>query len=487
MGTSNLARFFGLGLVLYLVLSFTACGSSNSPSTQTQTQNTQSNMNAMVNTTVSDPHTCGGPSGPFSHVYVTVTDIQIHASASAGPDDPGWVDLTPALKNNPQQIDLLAQGNNQCFLAGLGSTTELQPGSYQQIRVYLADNSTAVTSNHCGTSVNCVMLTTDPGTAFPLEISSESKTGIKIPSGQIAGGQFVIAAGQTKDLNVDFDTCASIVAEGKSGKYRLKPVLHGGEVTVTSASINGTVVDSLTGRAINGGLTVVALEQRESPGVDRVVMETVTDINGNFVFCPVPPGSYDVVVAAINAAGTAYGPTVITGVQPGDALGIVPALAEAGANTSAASINGQITTSTGTVGVPVDLVASALEPVQVSASQFMVTIPLALQSMATAVLTTTAGSGCPINTDCVSYTLAVPAQNPSVGAFSNSGRQQTAPPAPVPVIYAIDAQTVIPASGGTPDCNPSQLQTTTTSSNGPLVVTAGGMVTASTLAFTGCQ
>jgi len=37
-----------------------------------------------------------------------------------------WVDLTPNLKNNPQQVDLLAQANNQCFLASLGSTTQLQ-------------------------------------------------------------------------------------------------------------------------------------------------------------------------------------------------------------------------------------------------------------------------------------------------------------------------------------------------------------------------
>ena len=386
-----------------------------------------------------------------------------------------------------QQVDLLAQANNQCFLAGLGSATELQPGGYQQIRVYLADNNVSVTSNHCGMSANCVMLSTDPGTPFPLNISSESKTGIKIPSGQIAGGQFTIAAGETKDLNVDFDACASIVTEGKSGRYRLKPVLHGGEVALTSTSINGRVVDSVTGQAINGGLTVVALEQKEPAGVDRVVMETVTDTNGSFVFCPVPGGNYDVVAAAINGAGTAYGATVITGVQPGDALGVVPLLAEAGANTSAASINGQITTSTGSAGTSVDIVVSALQPVQVNALQVMITIPLALQRMATAVLTTTAGSDCPPNTDCVSYTLAVPALNPSVGTFSNSGKQQPAPPRPGQVNYAIDAQTVIPTSGGTPDCSPSELQTSTTSNNGPLVVTAGGMVTASTLAFTGCQ
>jgi hypothetical protein len=66
------------------------------------------------------------PSGPYSHVWVTVTDIKIHTSASAGPNDPGWIDLTPGLANSPQQVDLLAQANTECFLAMLGSNTQLQ-------------------------------------------------------------------------------------------------------------------------------------------------------------------------------------------------------------------------------------------------------------------------------------------------------------------------------------------------------------------------
>jgi hypothetical protein len=41
-----------------------------------------------------------------------------------------------------------------------------------------------------------------------------------------------------------------------------------------------------------------------------------TDANRNFVFCPVPAGSYEVVAAAVNGAGMGYGATVITGVQP---------------------------------------------------------------------------------------------------------------------------------------------------------------------------
>src|SRR5262252_1056557 len=109
---------------------------------------------ANVNVRVSDPSTCSGPTGPFSHIYVTITDVQISASNS----DSGWIDLTPSLSENPQQIDLLGQVNNQCFLRTLGATTALQPGSYQQIRIMLADNSTAVASNVCGGTANCVMM-----------------------------------------------------------------------------------------------------------------------------------------------------------------------------------------------------------------------------------------------------------------------------------------------------------------------------------------
>ena len=41
------------------------------------------------------------------------------------------------------------------------------------------------------------------------------------------------AAGQTKDLNIDFNACASIVQQG-NGQFRLKPVLHAGEVSLDS-------------------------------------------------------------------------------------------------------------------------------------------------------------------------------------------------------------------------------------------------------------
>ncbi len=479
MSTSRIAIAIAVALAGCTLILLAGCSGSGSSAS-----NTPPPTNLTVS--VSDPPTCAGPSGPFAHIYLTITDVEIHASANAGPNDPGWVDLTPNLKTSPKQVDFLAQANNQCFLATLGSTTELQPGSYQQIRIYLADNSTSVPGNVCGTVANCVMLSSAPGTPLPLDLSGESKTGIKIPSGQIAGGQFTIAAGQTKDLNIDFDACSSIVAEGH-GRYRLKPVMHAGEVALTSTSINGSVVDSATSQPVSGGIAIVALEQRDSSGVDRVIMQTLADSSGGFVFCPIPAGSYEVVATAINGAGTAYAATVITGVQPGNALGKVPLVAETGANTMPASINGLITSTTGNAGISADIVLSALQSVGINGSNVLVTVPLAQQSMATATVTTAAGDTCPANTDCANYTLVVPALNPSVGVFSTSGSQQPSAPAPGPVAYTVDGQAVVPNTPGTPDCSPSVLETSSTASGGPLVVTAGQAVSASTLAFSDCQ
>jgi Domain of unknown function (DUF4382)/Carboxypeptidase regulatory-like domain len=460
-------------LVLSAAVFLASCGS------------TKSTMNspATVNVALSDPATCSAPQGPFSHIYVTITDVQINASSSAGDSDPGWVDLTPTLQQNPQQVDLLGQANNQCFLAMLGSTTELQPGSYQQIRIVLANNSATVKGNVCGSTANCVMLTAETGAPQPLLLSSESQTGIKIPSGQIAGGQFTVMAGQTEDLDIDFDACASIVTQG-NGQFRLKPVLHAGEVALTSSSINGKIVDSVTGQPI-GGNAVVALEQKDSAGVDRVIMETVTDSTGAFAFCPVAAGTYDLVAAAVNGTQAAYGATIIAGVQPGNALGTVPLVAQAGTNQSLASITGEVTTSTGSAPTAADISISALQSALLNGATVLVTIPLAAQSTVTANLTTATAANCPAKTDCASYTLSVPAANPSVGSFSTSGNQSPAAPAGGPVNYTVDARAFAP--GGSLDCTPSDLQTSSTVSNATLAVTAGSSVTAATLTFSACQ
>ncbi len=228
---------------------------------------------------------------------------------------------------------------------------------------------------------------------------------------------------------------------------------------------------------------MVALEQNDGTGVDRVIMETVTDANGQFVFCPVPSGTYDVVISAINDAGTAYAATVITGVQPGHTLGHVPLTTAA----TPASITGQITTTTGSAATAADLTLSALQPITENGAMVLITTPLAQQSAATATITTAPGVSCPANNDCASYTVSIPALNPSVGAFSTSGNQTPAPPAGGAVNYTMDAVAFVPGSASTLDCTPSDLRTSQASTNAPLAVTPGNSLTAATLAFTSCQ
>lgn len=457
-----------LGLIAIVVggLIATSCGT---------TGGSASSGMGMATVSISDPATCAGPDGPFAHVYVTITDVQASLSASAGNSDAGWTDLTPKLSSQPKQIDLLGQANNSCFLATLGDAQELQAGNYQQIRLMLAPNSASVSNNACASAgtANCVVLTAD-NSVHALQLSSEAQTGIKIPSGQIASGGFTVTSGQTKDLDIDFNTCASIVQEG-NGQYRLKPVLHAGEVSTTSTSINGTVLDSATGNPVDGQV-MVALEQKDSAGVDRIVMTTMADADGSFVFCPIPAGTYDVVIVGVSTSGTAYQPSVVTGVANGQTTGNVNLYAgTAGVATFTGMVTSQNSSSAGTVA---DVQLSALETDTASNSTFTIPLlPTATQSSATLMVETAASSStlnCPSGTYCANYTMEVPAGGLYIGAYATTGSTLTQGAALA--TYTID--------GVTETCTPTEEKSAATALTGagPFNITISNA-----LAFVACQ
>lgn len=452
-----------------------ACGGTGSTSTPSPTTTV-----ATANVMLSDPATCNGPTGPFAHVYVTITDVQANISSTAGDNDGGWVDLTPGMSSQPKQIDLFGQANNQCFLATLGDTQQLQAGTYQQIRLILADNGATVANNACGNSANCVVRSSD-NSVHQLLLSSESKTGLKIPSGQIASGGFTIAAGQTKDLDIDFNTCASIVTEG-NGQYRLKPVLHAGEVSTTSSSINGKVLDHATGNPVNGQ-TLVALEQKDATGVDRIVMATLAGADGSFVFCPIPTGAYDIVIVGERADGQAYQPSIVTGVANGQTTGTVGLYASAVGLSGAAQFSGAVTSqNSANQGTITDVQVSALETVGVGGPTFTIPLlPNAQQPSASLAVETAASSGCATGTDCASYSILLPAGGPYIWAYSTSGATLTQNSALA--TYVVDDLAFVPSSGGIADCTPSEQKTQ------PYVLASGGSFTVPVqpLAFTQCQ
>ncbi len=240
MGASRRLAVLAAGLVLSLIV--TGCNANLADPSKQNLNNSAAAANAQmgrVNIAISDSSTCGSPAGPFAHVFVTVVDVLVHESATAELGDPGWHDLAPQLRANPKQIDLLNAATTQCLLANLGAG-HLTAGHYQQIRIILAQTvmpgtgsgDTLFQTGQCPSNGNCVVL--KDGTVQALQLSSEAITGIKIAGGQFAGGEFVVQPGQTVDLNLQFDACASIVQQ-PGGGFLLKPTIRAFEVQPTTS------------------------------------------------------------------------------------------------------------------------------------------------------------------------------------------------------------------------------------------------------------
>jgi hypothetical protein len=483
------SSYMPLGVLVALVavaLTLVNCGTS------TFTGQVNNGM-ATVNVSISDPPSCSPPAGNFKSVFVTIRAVQAHISATADDSSPGWVELVPELNAQPVQVDLLnLPANGACLLKQLGSNTNLPAGDYQQIRLLLADNasSSAVpSSNACaalGQVFNCVV--TSSNNTSELQLSSQAKTGLKIPPGQVVGGPIHVAAGQSVDINVDFNACASIIPEG-NGKFRLKPTLTAGVVSTNTTGISGQVVDSVTSQPIAGA--TIALENPDKSGTDRIFMEALTDSGGHFSFCPLPMGSvFDVVVDAVSSSGAAYNATVVVNVPGGTDVGALPLVAETGTPNGPAAIQGIVTALNGTVGANIDVSTSALQSVSLSGGATRpVTIPL-LQNSTSNIAVQSAmpcpAAGTPIGAFCAQYTLIVPASNPNVGNFS-AGKITFSPPASGNVLYTVEADATRPMSGGATICSQPSLTTNLDANSMTLKVTAAATTTAKEIDFTGCS
>jgi len=461
----------GVLVTLVLAIWLVSCGGGSGADVQMAT----------VTTSLSDPPTCAVPDGLYNHVYVSVAGVKMHRSSSASSGGGGWVDLAPGLSNAPIQVDLLSLGNNGCALAQLGVNQLIEPGTYQQIRIYLADDLAIVAGNQCGGTNNCVVY---DGVTHPLQLSSETKTGIKIPPGQLAGGHFTVGPGEARDLVIDFDACASIIRQG-NGVFRLKPVLHAGEVAVSASAINGQLVSSSTLSPIPGAQAVVALEAVDGSGIDRVIMQTTPDANGYFVFCPVPAGTYDVVaVLQTDPGGTpvAYRATVTSGVHPGDALGKIPMVIDSVPGV----IDGAVSTKNG-AGISEDVTIYALQQMTIGGGVVKVTIPLADVLSSSVTVTTVDDVACAMNTYCAPYTLSLPMDAAYLGAFSPGGTSYA--PVGDPTVYTVDALAFQPGSGSTPTCTPSEMMTSVQDDGSTALDFSLGTspMTADDIDFTGCD
>jgi len=408
----------------------------------------------------------------------------------------GWQELAPGLAQQPIQVDLLALPTNGCTLATLGANPSLPVGDYQQIRLILVSNTPAASdpkpaTNACGNNngFNCVVLFDN--TIHQLDLSSQANTGLKIPPGQVVGGPIRVMEGSNIDLNIDFNTCASIVPMPNS-RFRLRPTLTAGQVSTTASSaLSGQIVDSATMQPIVGGQTLVAIEQADSTGVDRIVMEAATDANGNFSICPVPAGMFDVVALSTDGSNKSFGPTMVLNVSTGANLGKIPLVAEANMTPlGPATIGGTVTTASGTppttTAFSADVATAALQTITIPGGMTTRDITIPLQGASTMVVATASGMACPMGTNCADYMLIVPANNPSVGAFSSGGTMFSVPVAG-DVLFKVEGRAFLPMLS-TATCSPSTLTTNLDSADMPLKVLGGPVpVIAKRIDFTGCM
>src|SRR5216683_2245539 len=433
-------HFLLVSVMAVVAMIIVSCG-GNSSSLQGPTMGT-------VLVSISDPPSCMPPNGHFTHVFITVRSVQAHTSATADDNSAGWQELAPQLASAPTQIDLFSKPDTRCVLAQLGSAS-LPVGNLQQIRLLLVSNSPAA--------------------------------GAAVPSP---------------------NACASIVQEG-NGTFRLKPTLTAGVVSANSSGIGGQVVDSVTKKPISGNV-IVALEQPDSMGIDRIVMQAAADTQGNFRFCPLPTGTFDIVVVALGTANLPYNATAVVNVPNGTNLNVIPLVAEAGA-TGPAILQGFVTAKTATAGATADVTLAALQTINVSSSVTrQLTIPLQntqATAMTPAVTSTglisiTDSKNCPMGSptgaNCAQYTLVVPASNPSVGIFVAGGFTFSAP-ASGDVLFSVDANAAVPMTapmnGGKADCTPSEIVTSTDASTPPkpLKVTPAMTTNVARTDFTGCS
>src|SRR5690349_7416919 len=93
------------------------------------------------NTRVSANVTTNAPV-QYSHVYVTISQVWVNASATAGPDDTAWIKAT---LDTPQTIDLLGFTNGA--LKEFASQLPVPTGTYNQARLFFVDTDATLASS----------------------------------------------------------------------------------------------------------------------------------------------------------------------------------------------------------------------------------------------------------------------------------------------------------------------------------------------------
>lgn len=200
----------------------------------------------------------------YDSVLVTVNNIRVNKDEDAETDstesddeaeEEGWV----TIMDEPMEINLLELTNGNQITLG---SSELETGTYSQIRLILGDNNT-VTVN---------------GETYALQTPSAQQSGLKL------NVDAEVEEDAIYSLLIDFDAARSIVETGNS-EYILKPVLRAVNLAETG-SIAGNV------QPTDFKTNVLAVADGDT------ITSTITTDNGDFEIIGLKEGAYDIVFDA---------------------------------------------------------------------------------------------------------------------------------------------------------------------------------------------
>src|SRR5262252_9055293 len=184
-------------------------------------------------------------------VNLVVTEVAVRVAAGQADSLSGWQVL-----NSTTHTYNLMNLQNGTFVTI--AQAPVPAGTYTQMRLKLGAGSTIVVD----------------GTTYPLTVPSGLQSGFKID------GSFLVPAGGTADVSIDFNASQSILQTGV-GAYMLKPVVHV-MTTSTAGAIRGTVQPASVPTSIFA-----------TQGADTL-SSAQTAANGQFTMSVLSPGTYDV-------------------------------------------------------------------------------------------------------------------------------------------------------------------------------------------------
>lgn len=194
--------------------------------------------------------------GDFDQVWLEIMGVEILPQGSRGAENANWVffPYTPANK----MVNVSEQVGEQRLLLG---RKEIQAGTVSKMKLLLGNEHYLIKNG------NRIPLSLVPGLDAFLEMDVD----------------FHIPQGFAFDIYIDFNLASSVVNDGQGG-FHLKPTLRAFTVAQT-ATIRGTVLPNIAKPHI------FAISEKDTFG-------TLTGPNGLFMLRGLPPGPYQVRIAA---------------------------------------------------------------------------------------------------------------------------------------------------------------------------------------------